>query len=100
MYVFKDKKSFKTHLEWQANCLSFVVNELQMHAFTIFLKYSNDKSVTTKKLRLKSAPFFLSWFKWSPSPFHYSLESLIKKPQAILWVKALSLPALISVLVH
>lgn len=36
MYVFKDKKSFKTHLEWQENCLSFVVNELQMHAFTIF----------------------------------------------------------------
>lgn len=31
MYAFKDKKSFKTHLEWQANCLSFVVNELQMH---------------------------------------------------------------------
>lgn len=51
----KIKKSFETQWGWQANCLSFVVNELQMYAFTEIKEEKfkweicNHKEVKTEK---------------------------------------------------
>ena len=56
----KRRKSFKTQLKWQENCLSFVVNELQMYVCTYrnLKTYLNEKSAATEQLTLKSATFF------------------------------------------